>query len=199
MASKKQRNRALKRRKQLVREDDLSPGIAAGLTQGASAKEALELHPVQSTSGIEVVKHMGQAGNVEGTRVPLPRFVAAEDADSVWYDEPTGRIQKNVVMTFRRETVQAIQAGMICLRCLEPQTTAFPPDELARHLPGCTYPIRDRQIIDFAHEFEGDKHLGPTKPISEYLEDMELEREKRAFRRRLEEGASRMTGLRHAS
>lgn len=184
-------------RKKLVNPDDLAPGLAEGLTQGATkddvAREALggmtaaeavmrpEDVPAEARTPRADRSYMNESALVEGTRVPRPSFVAEEDADSVWYDEPTGRAQKNVTMTFGKETVRAIQAGVICLRCLEPQSTSFP--DLCESPPemGCSYPIRDRQIIDFAMEFEGDKHLGPAKPVSEYMLEQEERREKREF------------------
>ena len=46
MASKRQINKALKRRRHKINLDSLAPGIAAGITQGASADEALSQFPV---------------------------------------------------------------------------------------------------------------------------------------------------------
>lgn len=185
---KKQRNRALKKRRH-ISEDELSPGIAAGLTQGVPLKEALEMHPVSTApSGVELVRHMRDVEQAQHRRVPLPKFVASEDADSVWYDEPTGRIQKNVTATFQPEVVAAIKAGEICLRCLEPQDEPFPDICTSPPEMGCSYPIRDRQIMDVAMEFEGDRHLGPARPITEFLEEQDLRREKRKFIERKIEG-----------
>lgn len=189
----KQHKRARKKGR-LVSTDELAPGIASGLTQGVPKKEALEMFPVSSApDGVQLVRHMRDVSESGSRRVPLPKFVAAEDADSVWYDEPTGRIQKNVSLTMQPEVVAAIRAGEICLRCLEPQEHAFP--EICTSPPemGCSYPIRDRQIIDAAMEIQGNKHLGPAKPITEYLEEQELRREKRAFiARKIEGGAGKI-------
>jgi hypothetical protein len=180
----------------LVNPDDLSPGIAAGLTQGASKEEALEqFKPKTVLSGAELVRHMGQVETVGGGRVPLPRFVASEDDDSLWLDEPTGRIQKNVNVTFQPETVRAIQSGMICLRCYEPQGTAFPEICESHEWSGCAYPIRERQIMDFAMEFEGGKHLGPAKPITQYLEEQRERVERRRFDAGMLSGKSPLRGL----
>jgi hypothetical protein len=112
--------------------------------------------------------------------VPRPAFVAEDDLGSVWTDE-TGRLQRNVNMTFNREVIRAIQSGVICLRCLEPQDEAFPPVCQSPAELGCQYPIRERQIMDFAMEFEGDKHIGPSKPVSEYLLEQDLRVEQRKF------------------
>lgn len=194
MASKRQRNRAIKlARHKIVNTDDLMPGIASGLTQGIPKKEALDMHPVNSGSGLELVRHMRDVENVGDSRVPIAKFVAAEDADSVWLDEPTGRIQKNVTLTFQQDTIRAIQSGMICLRCLEPQPYAFPEVCQSEEAMGCSYPIKERQITDFAMEFEGNKHLGPARPITEYMQEQELRREKRRFiAKKIEGGAGKI-------
>lgn len=160
--------------------DGLHPLIASGLTEGLNAKAALERHPVQGQDPGALIRHMKDDG---GDRMPRVHFVAAEDADSVWHDEPTGRLQKNATLTFTKEVMGALRAGMICLRCLEPQQDAFPATCQSPPEMGCTYPIRDRQIMDISMEFEGEKHLGPAQPISEYL----AEQEERAERRRYNE------------
>lgn len=183
-----------RKRKRLIGEDEVSPRIAEGLTQGIPRDEVLEhFKPSSAPSGVQLIRHMRDMGTVGSSRVPVPRFVAEEDADTVWLDEPTGRLQKNASLTFQPETISAMRAGMICLRCLEPQESAFPvvcqsPPEM-----GCSYPIRDRQIMDIAMEFEGDKHLGPGKPITEYLLEQEERQEKRKFMaRKIEGGAGKI-------
>jgi hypothetical protein len=186
---------AAKRRKQKIDPDkDLAPIWAGGYTEGVSAEEVEQ--QTYTPAAKRDRSYMGEEANVLGMRVPRPSFVAEEDADSIWYDHSTGRMQKNVVMTFRPETVRALQSGMICLRCLEPQAEAFPLVCDSNKWSGCSYPIRDRQIMDFAMEFEGEKHLGPAKPISEYLAEREERKERRAFHKKLVGGGSRMKGLR---
>ena len=51
--------------------------------------------------------------------------------------------------------------------------------------------MKERQIMDVAMEFEGDKHLGPARPMSEYLEEQSLRHEKAKFEARIAEGRSR--------
>jgi hypothetical protein len=169
--------------------DDLHPSLREGYTQGQSAEEvAAEIN--SKPSGVELLRHMRDAETVEGTRVPLPKFVAEDDVDSVWTDG-TDRLQRSAVLTFQPETFKAMQAGHICLRCLEPHQHAFP--ELCSL---CSYPMKERQIADLALEFEGSKHLGPAKPLSEYAQEKEAARERRRFDKKLREGGSPMKGLR---
>lgn len=189
MASKKQRDRTVARRRhQRVNRDNLAPKIAAGITEGASAHEALEEFPVQAkVDGAELVQsHLGgEHESFEGTRIPRPRFVASDDLNSVWHDEPTGRLQRNAELKIEAETFQAMQAGYICLRCLEPQPDAFP---IACDL--CGYSMRERQVMDIAMEFRGEKHVGPGAPIAEYLAEQDERLERLDHARRKQEGAS---------
>lgn len=188
---KAKRNKALRHRPKFDEsgtpreetQEGLGPLLREGLTEGLGKKAALERHPSIGQDPGQIIRHMKDDTQLGDRRMPRLHFVAAEDADSVWHDEPTGRLQKNVSLTFTKEVMGTIRAGMTCLRCLEPQDEPFP--EVCQSPPemGCTYPIRERQIMDVAMEFEGEKHLGPAQPISEYL----AEQDERAERRRFEE------------
>lgn len=190
MASRKQRNRALKHKK--LNLDNLAPKIAAGITEGASAREALAEHPVVGKhDGASLTEHMtGEQPTLEGTRIPNPRFVARDDTHSVWHDEPTGRLQRNAVLAMDKATFQAIQSGHICLRCLEPQPEAF-PDQCDL----CGYPMHERQVMDIAMEFRGDDHVGPGAPIAEYLHEQDERLEKLDKEKAKREGSSPMRAV----
>lgn len=186
----KQRNRALKRRRHAIDPGEIHPSMRAGLTQGASAEEAQqELGPVANTDGGDIVKYMREQKEATG-RVPVPRFIGS-DSSTGFVRESHDRRMGDAVLTFPREVISAIQSGMICMKCLEPQATAF-GDE---HIEGCEgvllhgpHYMRDRQIMDFAMEFEGDKHIGPSKPMSELAEEQDARVEKRLFIKRVAEG-----------
>lgn len=179
----------VRRNRKKIDPSRLHPKMAEGLTQGKhSLREARELpDPEGPKTAAEALRHLTAVPNVDGLRVPVARFRGEDALDSVWTDE-TDRLQRNVHLTFPPETIRAIREGRICLRCHEPQDEAFPivcqsPPEM-----GCTYPIRERQIMDFTMEFEGDKHLGPSKPIGEYLAEQELRREQELFKERQQNG-----------
>lgn len=190
MASKRQRNRALKRERH-VNPDDLAPGIAKGLTQGASAQEALDEFPTQGVSGVEMIRHMSGERQLEGMRgVPRPHFVA-KNTSTGFVRASLDREFGDVTVTFTKDVMDALRSGMICLRCFEPQSSAF-ADE---HIEGCegfeihgAHYMRDRQILDIAMEFEGDQHLGPSKPMGELLDEQEERSEKRKFMKRVLDG-----------
>lgn len=139
---------------------DLAPLIAEGLTQGVPVDRVQsELPPkpkAEPSPG-----HMNDLQTVAGTRVPLPRFFAEDDPSAIWTPEG-GRTQRHVRITLHAETLEAMKAGMICLRCLEPQTEAFPFHCTSPPEMGCNYPISDRQLRDIAIEYEGEQTLGPT-------------------------------------
>jgi hypothetical protein len=191
--SKRRDRTVAKRRRQRVNLDNLAPKIAAGITEGASAREALEQFPVQAkVDGAEIAERQlgGDNPGLEGTRIPAPRFVASDDTHSVWFDEPTGRLQRNAVLNMESETFKAIKAGHICLRCLEPQPEAF-PDQCDL----CGYPMRERQTLDIAMEFRGEGHVGPGAPIAEYLAEQEERMERIEYEIRKREGKSPMTAV----
>lgn len=195
MASKRQRDRTVSRRRQASRinRDNLAPKIAAGLTEGASAKEAMQEFPVQAkVDGAEIVQsHLGgEQATLDGTRIPRPRFVASDDLGSVWHDEPTGRLQRNAVLKMDAETFHAIQAGYLCLRCLEPQPEAFP-----EMCDLCGYVMRERQIMDVAMEFRGGAHVGPGAPIGDYLHEQDERLERLDHARAKREGSSPMRAV----
>lgn len=177
------------RRSKFVNTDNLGPKIAEGLTQGASAKEALDEHPVVGkTDGAALTEHMaGEQQYID--RIPVFRAVLRDDTHSVWTDE-TGRLQRNVIASVDIETFRALQAGHICLRCYEPHPEAFP-----EQCDLCGYPMRERQTLDVAMEFRGQDHVGPGAPIAEYLaeQDERMERMEHEIRRR--EGASPQTAV----
>lgn len=185
------KRRGYKTKKQkLVREDELAPGIAAGLTQGIPKEEALRAHPTQGRPGVETIRHMTEDHNVSGMRVPVPHFIG-KDASTGFVRESMGRRMGDVQLQFTPEVMRALQAGMICLRCLEPQRIPFEDS----HLPGCEGVLihgprymHDRQILDIAMEFEGEVHVGPSKPMQEILDAQDERMEKRKFITRVLEG-----------
>ena len=140
---------------------DLAPLIAEGLTEDVPLERVESELPEKVKQVEPEPSFLNELKPVPGIRVPLPQFFAEDDTGSVWTD-PTGRLQRNAKITVRKEVKEAMQAGMICLRCLEPQTEAFPfhctsPPEMA-----CDYPMSDRQLRDIAIEYEGEQTLGPT-------------------------------------
>lgn len=175
-----------KRRKQRLRTEDLAPEIARGITIGASAKEALDQHPVTPIRPLEQrLRHMHDIG-----AALRPRF-HGETTDTGFVRESLDRRFADAEITFPEEVRRAILAGMICLKCLEPQTSSF-ADE---HLEACEGVLvrgprymRDWQIIDCAHEMQGEKHLGPSKPMSEFLGAQDERMEKRLFIKRVLDG-----------
>ena len=138
---------------------DLAPFVAAGLTEDVPlerVEEELPPAPVAPTD-----PRLDELEYVPGTRIPLPKFLVQDIESEVWVPS-SGRVQRGARVILMPETLEAIKAGWICLRCLEPQDEAFPfrctsPPEM-----GCDYRISDRQLRDVALEYEGEVELGPT-------------------------------------
>src|SRR5581483_9807755 len=145
-------------------------------------EEALKMFPVKKVSGVESVRHMRDADKrlSRSTGLPFAKFVAEEDDAAVWADGKTDRLQSDYVKTYTPEGMRLLREGRQCLRCDEPHPDPFPVT-----CDLCGYPMKERQIVDLALEFEGNRHIGPAKPISEYIEEQELRREKRAFIKRV--------------
>jgi hypothetical protein len=177
------KNKALKK-PQLVNPDDLHPNMAPGLTQGVPRDEALAMFPAKGTDGVTALQHLTRDEPMEGLRgVPRPHF-RAEDADTGFLRVSGDRTLRDAAMFYTHEMMNALRAGMVCLRCLEPQSHSFADD----HIEGCEGVLihgprymRDRQILDIAMEFEGNKHLGPSKPMQELLDEQDERVEKRRF------------------
>lgn len=190
---------AKRRGKQLVREEDLAPGIAAGLTQGIPKEEVLAQLAAEPSapSGVEMLRHMNGVEHVG--RVPLPKFIIDDTPSDLVVTFPDGRKFRDVEKAFQPDVIAAMRGGMICLRCLEPQSGPFADD----HLPGCEgvalhgdHYMRDRQSLDLGLEMRDGKHFGPAQPIGTFLDEQEVRVEKARFKQKIAEGASRMKGLR---
>lgn len=180
--NKRQRKRKLNR----INTSDLAPLVAEGYTEGASAEEAFQeadhkrpIAPVNAAVG-----HMkGVDGKLARGRGGFAGFVATNDPGAVWTDGVTDRIQYDLHKTYTDGGMRLLREGRQCLRCDEPLDPSFP---IA--CPVCGYAVADRQIMDIAMEFEGERHLGPSRPITEYMEEQNVRAEKRAFIRRVLDG-----------
>jgi hypothetical protein len=172
-------------KKQKINLADLAPGIAEGFTDGASAEEAFaeadHKRPLEKHGAADVIKHMaGVDEKLTKNRGGFAGFVAESDTGSIWSDGATDRIQQDLHKTYTAGGLRLLREGRQCLRCDEPFEEAFPVT-----CPICSYAVKDRQIIDIAYEFEGEKHLGPSKPITEYMEEQEARAEKRRYIKRI--------------
>lgn len=172
--------------------EEMHPKQRDGLT---IAGEDVGNMPAPSPTTASIIGHLGKEGIGRVGRLPAVQFVAEDDPSEFWSmgDE---RVVAGADVTFTPDTFAAIQSGMICLRCLEPQYSAFP--ELCC-MEWCGYPIRDLQIRDLALEFKGQKHLGPSKPITEFMDEAEERYQKEKFARKIAEGKSPMKGLKHSA
>ena len=181
---------------------EMSERQREGFIQGDDPREVWEeskerFPKTPGVDGIQLARTLRDAERVVGTRVPLPKFVGKEpEQTSLVTTFPDGRNFREAHLTFQPETIRAMKAGMICLKCLEPQAYAnedkHMPDCEGLALHGPRYMRKGRQIIDLAMELEHSTgtHVGPSKPIGEHMAEMELRAEQRRFRKKIEAGGS---------
>lgn len=191
---KKKRDKALRHSKPgKIDTSELMPRVAAGLAQGREEIEASDedyRNSPHAPSGVEMLRRW-ESENGKTNRVPTPKFIAQNKATGFVRQRPDGTRLADTVLAFPSDVLRSIKEGMICLRCLEPQTHSFAD----QHIEGCegvmlhgpSY-MKDRQIMDIAMEFEGDKHFGPSKPMTELLDEQEERLEKRKFVKRVLDG-----------
>lgn len=194
MANKRQRNRAIKRRRK-IDTSELQPRVAAGLAQGREEIEAADLafaSSPRSPSGVEMLRRW-ESEQGKSERVPHPKFVGESRATGFVRQRPDGSKLADTVLSFPPDVMRAIREGMICLRCLEPQPYAFAD----QHIEGCegvmlhgqSY-MKDRQVMDIAMEFEGEKHFGPSMAMQQFLDAQDERVQKRKFIVRILEGGT---------
>ena len=143
-----------------VKPEQLAPKIAEGYTEGVPPERIQQELPPRKDGPIDL-RELTQPEMVEGTRVPLPKFLVQDEASEIWVPH-SGRVQRGARVILLPETLAAMKAGWICLRCMEPQDEAFPLECQSPPEMGCVYPIRERQLRDIAVEYEGETELGPT-------------------------------------
>jgi hypothetical protein len=162
--------------------DMLGEGIAEGLTLGPeSEEEAREKFP--SLPGAPDLTYLNREGGVKFRALDKP-------TDPFYIGFPDGRLMRDVDVAFSKEDREKIEQGYICIRCLEPQSSANADD----HLEGCIgvahygerYMRDGHHLVDVAAEFdEREVHVGPARPLRAHLQELEEEAEKRRFRERM--------------
>lgn len=187
--------RRRQKQRRIIPDDELAPRIREGLTQDASAAEALQEHPVSTNpSGVEIARNFAAAERAanESPRDKTIHFIARLDPETEIEEPNTGRLMIDATRVIPTEHRHQIQSGYRCIECLEPFDVPWPD-----HCDVCGFEVRKRQMLRAVHEFEGNTHVGPGKPIREYLADMDARREKREFDQKIAAGKSPMKGLSH--
>jgi len=160
----------------------LSEDVAEGLTLGPdSEEEAREKFP--NLPGAPDLSYLLKRDGV--------KFRAFDKPSSPLYIAfPDGRLMRDVDVAFTAEDRQKIEQGYLCLRCMEPQTHA----NADQHLEACIgvahygerYMRDGFHLIDVCAEFdENQVHVGPERPLTAHLEELEVEAEKRRFREKI--------------
>lgn len=173
-------------RKNKVKPEQLAPKIAEGYTDTPMTEEDARR---EFPSTVEKKRDLGflrKPTYLPGTRLPIPEMVLIPN-DVVIEEPNTGRRFHDVDQGMHPEARQAIQAGHMCLKCKEPH----PDEAFPMYCNVCGYEMRERQILDCAVEFEGEIHVGPSKPLTDFMEDLDERQQKQMYAKKIREGGSR--------
>ena len=99
---------------------------------------------------------------------PVIPVLLEKSTQSVWMEKtPDGVVARSDYnATLTKDDTERVRLGYVCLRCWEPHEVPF-PDECSL----CGYAMRDYQARDFALEWEGERHVGPSRPMQDYLDE----------------------------
>lgn len=151
-------------RKGEIKPDQFAPKIAEGLTEGPfTPEDARREFPVSKAPATSY----GHMAREHARGEPYAAMVI--EPNGVPIQEPnTGRWMEDVDVIITEEQAGQIVAGYRCLKCKEHFEQAFPAS-----CSVCGYEVRERQIVDAAMELEGTRHVGPSRPLAEYMEELE--------------------------
>jgi hypothetical protein len=165
-----------------VKPDQLAPKIEAGFTEGPiTPAEAAREFPVQKAP-TQGYAHMS-ATHARGE--PYAAMVVERNGVPI-QDPNTGRWMEDVDVIITEEEAGQIRDGYRCLRCKEPFERPFP-----LNCEVCGYEVRSRQAVDARLELDGERHVGPSRPLSAIMAELELRQQKALFEQKIEEGGSR--------
>jgi hypothetical protein len=99
-------------------------------------------------------------------RLPAVPVEVDEDVNNVLV-RADGQVRRHALLIFEEEDVGRIRAGYCCLRCGESQYDHGAPFPEKCWI--CGYRMSDRQLQDFAKEFEGNVRVGPSTSIDDEL------------------------------
>lgn len=156
--------------------DNLPERIHEGITLGPESKEEAD-EKFPNLAGALDLSYLGQ----ERRHGIAFRAVQHTREDPLLLRFPDGRLFRDVDVAFSADDRKRVELGYVCIRCLEPQSAANADD----HLDGCigvaTYGERYMRdgyhLIDIAAEFdEREVHVGPSRPLRAYLDQMDERR-----------------------
>ena len=177
---------ARKRKQARLKNLDLAPKIASGMTEGTSAEEALNAHPVKGTrSGIVIAQDFSQAEREmeEDPRLKRVHFIAEHNTGVMLTEPNTGRQMIDANVKMPKALRRKIQSGYACINCYEQFEVPWPVT-----CDVCGYEVAARQTNRAEREFEGETHVGPSKGLRSILMEQDLRVEKRGFIRKVLDG-----------
>lgn len=111
----------------------------------------------------------------------MPRWSQKPGIEAIEHDAQNmvrvgDRVALEVDVTVTAETLERMRLGYMCAKCYEPQETPFPE---VCSLPGCGFPIREKNLEKIAQDFAGERWLGPQQSIEDELAGLAERSERR--------------------
>jgi hypothetical protein len=104
---------------------------------------------------------------MERWRKPAVPLEISQDVESAWWDGT--RWYGGTNATYGTEDHERFRAGRLCFGhsglCAEPFETPFPET-----CSVCGYEVRENQARDYAIEFQGEKHIGPSTSMRQEMD-----------------------------
>lgn len=165
-----------------IKPDQLGPKIAAGFTEGPlTPEEAAREFPVEKAPRVSHLHMVKKHARGE------PYAAMVIERNGVPIQEPnTGRWMEDVDVIVTEEEAGQIKAGYRCLWCKEPFEQPYPASCAV-----CGYEVSERQATDAAAELDGTRHVGPSRPLQVFMDELEMRQQQARFERRIQEGKSR--------
>jgi hypothetical protein len=127
-----------------------------------------------------------------------PAIPVAVDVDTnrVYIDERNGERIMAYEHVYTEYDVGRVRQGYCCIHCGEAQVSSvekrircgecyrvtgkevFHEAPFPEHCFACAFPMRDKQLAQFAEEFEGYTTIGPSRSLAELREEDEEAKEK---------------------
>jgi len=104
---------------------------------------------------------------------PVIPLAIDNDTETLIFFEDGRPPRSPVIMYFSDYDIGRMQAGYICIQCYEDLDTAFPEE-----CPVCRYKMAERQAEEFAKDYRGNAHIGPSTSLEQEREIMNYLRSK---------------------
>jgi hypothetical protein len=111
----------------------------------------------------------------ERWRKPVVPVASETTPNDLFWDGLVWR--KDVEHTLTEEDYGRVEAGYVCVNCLEPQEKSFP-----KNCSLCNFEMRDRQARILMVDYRGKKDIGPSTTLQWELDRLDDEKERKSHK-----------------